>query len=421
MQKLRLLYVEDSLRDAHLVLRELKKEGLDVESRVVDSIPVLSEALRDGDWDVVLSDCHMPLLRVEDALKVVRDLDVNLPFIAVSGAIGEEEAVSLLKSGAQDFVSKSKLSRLAPAITREIQEAQGRRERLRAEQALKISEERLQLALTGANDGLWEWNLETGAVYFSPRWKSMLGYEDHELENAYSTWQQRLHEDDRERVSKVIQAALAGEIDRFEIEFRMQHKAGHAVDVLSRASLIVTDGSARRMAGTHVDISERKHQEHEILKSREQLRALSEALQIAREEEKAWIAQEVHDDLGAILTALNVDVHWLRAKIPGEFDRLRAKVDTMGELVNSAAESCSRIVTQLRPSVLDDLGLLAAIEWQAQEFAKRHDIPCTVTSNLQQLMLPRDRSTAVFRIFQESLNNAAKYANASKIEVMLVR
>lgn len=155
--------------------------------------------------------------------------------------------------------------------------------------------------------------------------------------------------------------------------------------------------------------------------SKEHLKSLSAHLQQIREEEKAHIAQEVHDELGATLTALNMDIYWLRHRVSKEDVLLCEKIDSMAELVSTAAGASSRIVTSLRPSILDDLGLLAAIEWQTDDFAKRYGVVCSVTSNIAHLNLSKQRATAVFRILQEALTNIAKHAEAQHVEVMLMR
>ena len=129
-------------------------------------------------------------------------------------------------------------------------------ERKLAENALRNSEERLSLALRGANDGLWDWNLTTQVLYFSPRWKSMLGYAD-ELADCYESWQQLLHPEDREAAMATLRAFLEGPASKYEAEFRMRHKDGHYVDILSRAFLH-GEGEGLRLVGTHVDVTERK-------------------------------------------------------------------------------------------------------------------------------------------------------------------
>ncbi len=133
------------------------------------------------------------------------------------------------------------------------------------ELALRASEQRFDLALRAANDGLWDWNMLTHEVYFSPRWKSMLGYADHELENAFSTWERLIDDQGRAKTMALIEDCIQGKSDGFSLEFRMRHKDGHWIDVLSRSAVVRNEkGEAARMVGTHVDISERKAAEIHI-------------------------------------------------------------------------------------------------------------------------------------------------------------
>ncbi|MBX3008777.1 MAG: PAS domain S-box protein [Melioribacteraceae bacterium] len=121
------------------------------------------------------------------------------------------------------------------------------------------SEERFKLAMRASNDGLFDWNLETNEIYYSPAWKKMLGYEDHELPNDFSVWENSTDPGDVKKSLELQQKLISRQIDRFETEFRMKHKDGHWVDILSRAEAIFNDnGKAIRMIGTHVDITERK-------------------------------------------------------------------------------------------------------------------------------------------------------------------
>lgn len=126
-------------------------------------------------------------------------------------------------------------------------------------QELSLSEERYALALQGANDGLWDWNLETNDVYYSPRWKSMLGYSEDELGDTIDVWERLVHPDDKDRVLKHAEDYLSDKSDPFEIEMRMMHKSGRVIDVLSRAFSVSnrSDGKPTRLIGTHVDITER--------------------------------------------------------------------------------------------------------------------------------------------------------------------
>ncbi len=128
---------------------------------------------------------------------------------------------------------------------------------------LSISEERFSLAMRGANDGLWDWNLQTDEVYYSPRWKNMLGYAENDLENTINTWANLVHPDDKDIVLEKVQDYIDGSKNSFEVEMRMRHKDGHEVFVLSRAFLLTreSDDEPVRLVGTHVDITERKKAE----------------------------------------------------------------------------------------------------------------------------------------------------------------
>ena len=137
---------------------------------------------------------------------------------------------------------------------------------------LVASEERFDLAMKGSNDGVWDWNILTNEVYYSPRWKAMVGYKDHELENQFSTFERLVHPDDSKQVMQAIEEYFSGKTDEFKIEFRMHHKDAHWEYILSRGYVVRgADGKPIRMTGTAVDITEQKHAEEQILKLNSEL------------------------------------------------------------------------------------------------------------------------------------------------------
>jgi signal transduction histidine kinase len=166
-------------------------------------------------------------------------------------------------------------------------------------------------------------------------------------------------------------------------------------------------------------IAAQKEAEAEILSSREELRNLSRHLQTVREEERATISRDIHDDLGQLLTALKIDVLWLRSKLPGGQQQLLDKTREMEGHFDEAVRIVKRISADLRPAILDDLGLTTAIEWHAQEFQKRTGIICEVDSAFDYRALDHSCSTALFRIIQEALTNVCRHAGATKVEVAL--
>jgi signal transduction histidine kinase len=165
--------------------------------------------------------------------------------------------------------------------------------------------------------------------------------------------------------------------------------------------------------------TERQRAEENLRASRGQLRALSAHLQSIREEERRLIAREIHDELGQELTGLKMDLSWLTKRLPAVPEELVKKAESMSELIDATVQSVRRISTELRPGVLDDLGLTAAIEWQSQDFQGRTGVQCEFKSTLSEVDLDRDRSTAAFRILQETLTNVARHANATKVNIYL--
>jgi len=157
----------------------------------------------------------------------------------------------------------------------------------------------------------------------------------------------------------------------------------------------------------------------ELKKSREQLRNLSTYLQSVREQERTHIAGEIHDDLGQSLTALKMDIYWLAKRLPKDQKPLLEKLEAMEKFTGATIKTAQRISTELRPSLLDHLGLVATIKWQAEEFQNRTGIRYKITIDPEDITLDEKRSTSIFRIFQETLTNVARHARATRVEVSL--
>ncbi|HXO77634.1 MAG TPA: PAS domain S-box protein, partial [Puia sp.] len=168
------------------------------------------------------------------------------------------------------------------------------------------------------------------------------------------------------------------------------------------------------------DITERKNAEALLAQSYQDIRQLAAHLQDIREEERTAIAREIHDELGQQLTGLKMDLSWIgKRKMVQEDIEVRQKVLTVMSLLDTTIKTVRRIATDLRPSILDDLGLIAAIEWQSQEFEKRSGISTTFVSTIDERKYSSVISIGLFRICQETLTNVARHANASKIRISL--
>jgi signal transduction histidine kinase len=285
-----ILLLEDDISDAELVKYALGQSGLVYTMERVEAREEFAQRLTGPAPDLILSDYHLPSFDGLAALQLAREKLPDVPFIFVTGTLGEERAIETLKRGASDYVLKTRLSQLVPAVHRALREAGERSERKRAEEKLR--------------------------------------------------------------------------------------------------------------------------------ESHEQLRALSVYLQYVREEERTRIAREVHDELGQALTSLKLDLSWLLGRQPAGQRPLHDKIKAMSRHIDTTIHTVRRIATELRPGILDDLGLVAALEWQANDFQGRTGIECDVASTLRDDMpLDADLNTAFFRIFQETLTNIMRHANATQVVV----
>jgi signal transduction histidine kinase len=172
------------------------------------------------------------------------------------------------------------------------------------------------------------------------------------------------------------------------------------------------------------DISERKAAEEKLKAYSEQLRALSARLQSAREQEGTRIAREIHDELGSALTSLKWDLEEMDKMMSASSDQpklavLRGKLHAPMKLADTAISAIRRIASELRPSILDDLGLVPAIEWQAQQFQERTGIICDCDCFLEKVELSEEQATAVFRILQEALTNVLRHAQATRVQIKI--
>lgn len=288
---IRILLIEDETADAELVKFALREGGLNFSIERVETLEEFSQQIEKRPPDLILSDYSLPSFEGCEALELLRTRLPEVPLIFVTGTLGEERAIETLKRGATDFVLKTRLSRLVPAVHRALREAEERAERVRAESQLR--------------------------------------------------------------------------------------------------------------------------------ESHEQLRALSVYLQYVREEERTRIAREVHDELGQALTGLKYELSVLPAEVPKPSKTLQSKTSSLCSRIDSIIQTVRRISTELRPGILDDLGLVAAIEWQANEFQTRTGIQCKVSTEMEEPQLNDETKTALFRIFQETLTNILRHAAAQSVEATL--
>ena len=249
----RLLIVDDSEINRDMLARRLTRRGYEI--CMAESAHGLLERVRKENIDLILLDIEMPEITGLDALKALRQYysPIQLPIIMVTARNQSEDVIAALELGANDYLTKPidfpiALARIKTQLSHK-----------RAENALRESEERYALAARGANDGLWDWNLVADMIYFSPRWKATLGYQDHEIGSSPEEWFGRIHESDRDLVKRRISDHQNGVVPHFESEIRMLHKDGTYRWMLSRGVMVRDEsGKPLRMAGSQTDITEGK-------------------------------------------------------------------------------------------------------------------------------------------------------------------
>ncbi|HJQ63148.1 MAG TPA: response regulator, partial [Burkholderiales bacterium] len=191
-EPLKILLVEDVATDAELALRELQRGGIACMTRRVQTEDAFVHMLDEFRPDVILSDFTLPAFDGLTALDIARQKRPDIPFIFVSGTIGEERAIESLRRGAVDYVLKSNLRRLAPAVQRALQDVVERNERRRAEEQLRDSEARFQIVARATNDAIWDWDLVSGKVWWNESTRTLFGYSPEEIGSDASWWIERI-------------------------------------------------------------------------------------------------------------------------------------------------------------------------------------------------------------------------------------
>lgn len=541
----RILCVEDSEADFELMLFELRMADFAHTALRVEDEPGMKQALEESPWDLVISDHSLPRFSSAAALKVLREQEVDIPFIIASGAIGEDAAVAALQSGADDYLMKHSMKRLVPAIENALAAADARRHRRRATEDLRAGLAYLRALLRASpiaiialdeKNNITLMNAAAERIFRIKREDAMgapppitilqnqrildnliSATQQGPVERAEDTWLRR----DGSAVDMVFSAARlhggAGvvlfvtdvteqkraELAQRETETRFAaitaNLPGVVFQMLARPAenlilvpyvsagaarlfgvapeaflsapgrfmelLDSTDrddlrdavaqairqrtplegqwrirgadretesgvrwvqvaASAREVGGGNwlldgiiTDITAQKHAEQELMHSREELRALTAHAEQAKEQERRLVARDIHDEIGSTLTGMKADLAWLKRRFAGDAE-VATKLTSMGELVDGAVQTANRIIQALRPGILD-YGIAPALEWQASDFATRMGMEVTFETNEEDLALDIEQSTALFRVFQESLTNVAKYAKASKVETEL--
>jgi PAS domain S-box-containing protein len=300
--------------------------------------------------------------------------------------------------------------------------AQDITERKQAEDALRRSEDRLRLVIDTIPTMAWSLQPNGAIDFVNQRWMDYTGLS---FEEAIAEPTRTMHPEDLSGAMAKWAANMA-DGEPFEGEMRLRQADGEYRWFLVRTDPLRDEqGNLVKWYGASIDIEDRKQAEQKLTATSEQLRALSARLQSAREAEGTRIAREIHDELGSALTSLKWDLEGMEKSLSDpkrgrDFESMKKKAETMTRLVDSTIDVVRRISAELRPSVLDDLGLVPAIEWQAQQFQDRTGIAVHCDCLLDDVDLDHEQSTAVFRIFQESLTNVLRHSRATRVDVTMV-
>ena len=296
-------------------------------------------------------------------------------------------------------------------------------DRKQAEEKLLLSERQLAEAQRLAHVGSFAWDLRTNVVTWSDELYRIFGLQPG-ANNVAGDATPLIHPEDKDLVTQTVKSAVKNKLP-YSIYYRVLRHDGDERIVQSRGNILSDErGVAIRAFGATQDVTELKRAEEKLRGTTKQLRALSARVQSAREEEGTRIAREIHDELGSALTSLRWELEELGQDIGvssggSRLSELLPKIEAMIRLTDTTVNSVRRIASELRPAVLDDLGLVEAIDWQAQQFQARTGILCRCDCSLEKANLSQEQATAVFRILQEALTNISRHAEATEVEIVI--
>ncbi len=283
---------------------------------------------------------------------------------------------------------------------------------------LRQSEDSLRLIIDTIPTMAWTIRPD-GAVDFINR--RSLDYTGLSLEEEIKEPTHSVHPEDLPRVmEKWLTDMAAGQPS--EDEMRLRQADGEYRWFLVRTVPLRDElGNIVKWFGTSTDIEDRKQAEDALQGSLNELRALAARLQSVREEERTRVAREIHDELGQALTGIKLELASLIRELPGDAKQQSNRAESIMKLADETIQTVRRISTELRPGILDDLGLMAAVEWAAEEFQSRTGTNCRLDLPEDDIVIDRERATALFRILQETLTNVARHANATQVNVRLAK
>jgi len=319
-------------------------------------------------------------------------------------------------------VPSAREKRLCDIYVRRIEEALERARndeaRLAAEAEARAVAHRMWLVFDSMSEGIAIADLEGHVLQTNRAFTDMFGIEDIAAFVGESVYSLAVPADRATAGECHAEALREGMSGSYSLE--MMRADGSTFPARMSVSLVRDRGGESVGLTAAIEDLTAVRRVEELQESQSQLRELADHLQQAREEERTGIARELHDELGQALTALKMDLGWLRQRVGSDDASFMSKVEGMTKLIDNTSDTVRKISSELRPGILDDLGLVVAMGWQADEFERRKGIPCAFVSDADDLQLDPRLATALFRVFQECLTNVARHAEASSVVSELI-
>lgn len=290
--------------------------------------------------------------------------------------------------------------------------------RKKTEEELQASEKKYREIVELSPDMIMTIDLKGRIASCNEIVKETTGFSREEIAGRHITKLPFVRAKDSLRYLKIFTSILKGKVPApFEAEYKHRDGSNRIAEI--RASLMKINKKIVGIQAIGTDITDRKKADTEMLASREQLRNLTAHLQSVREEERMGLAREIHDELGQALTAIKIDAYLIHKFFPQDQEPQLKRTQSMIQLIDSTIENVKKIASKLRPSLLDDFGLIAALEWQAREFQQRTGIICKLSIGSENIQVNKEHAINLYRIFQEALTNVARHAQATKLNISL--
>jgi len=389
----------------------------------VDAPAGLRAALGEQPWDAAL---YLPGAAALSLAAAVREIDaagVDLPLILVAGPGDASAMQPAMKAGARDVIDADRLERLVPAVEREVREARHRADHRAALEMLNESQARFDALASNLPGMLFHLHRDAEGefrfLFVSEGCQKLFGFKQQHLLASASKLFDAFDADTRKSLEHaLLESAAKGTLLNWEGHTRGRTRQKW---INLRSTPYRFESGVVEWRGMATNVTESKESEAELRKSRQQLAELSAHLEAVKEEERERISRDIHDELGSILVFLKIEAAHLASKLPDDGGHLREKAHSIEHLLDQAMSTASRVARELRPGILKEFGLPAAIECQAEDFSQRFGIPCRVQCDEEAIEPEPETSLALFRIAQEALTNVAKHAHASLVVMRLRR